>query len=412
MSILLVGASYQEISLEELEVIEKKSHEIRSALFSDEASAHGIEGCVIVSTCNRFEVYVDTQREEESSEYIIGRVRDLSGIQITRLRVRVGTEAVKHLFRVSAGLESMIVGEVEISGQVKRSLSESQSLGQTSRTTEALFQRASEVAKKVTSETGLGAAGRSLITGGLDIVKDHGFDLRMRKVLVIGTGAYARVVISALERENVGEIFTYSNSGRAEEFSESHGTTPVINGGLLGALEVCEMIVACSGTHETIISTEQIRATNKEFLPIIDLSLAHDVEKTAKSLPNVIVVDLEEIHRRAPAEHHQTIVQAGELVDSLVSKFEQDLEARRNDPLVRLLREHVEKIVDEEVARIRQKNGDEYANQVARSLHSVTKTIFHKPTIAARNSSMSEESNEYQQAIKVLFGLKFGPDDA
>jgi len=172
------------------------------------------------------------------------------------------------------------------------------------------------------------------------------------------------------------------------------------------------MIVACSGTHETIISTEQIRATNKEFLPIIDLSLAHDVEKTAKSLPNVIVVDLEEIHRRAPAEHHQTIVQAGELVDSLVSKFEQDLEARRNDPLVRLLREHVEKIVDEEVARIRQKNGDEYANQVARSLHSVTKTIFHKPTIAARNSSMSEESNEYQQAIKVLFGLKFGPDDA
>jgi len=214
-----VGASYQEISLEELEVIEKKSHEIRSALFSDEASAHGIEGCVIVSTCNRFEVYVDTQREEESSEYIIGRVRDLSGIQITRLRVRVGTEAVKHLFRVSAGLESMIVGEVEISGQVKRSLSESQSLGQTSRTTEALFQRASEVAKKVTSETGLGAAGRSLITGGLDIVKDHGFDLRMRKVLVIGTGAYARVVISALERENVGEIFTYSNSGRAEEFS-------------------------------------------------------------------------------------------------------------------------------------------------------------------------------------------------
>jgi glutamyl-tRNA reductase len=412
VSILLVGASYREISLQELEVIESKSDEIRSAIFSEEASLHGIEGCVIVSTCNRFEVYVDTQREEESAEYITELVRDLTGLQSTEIGIRTGSDAVRHLFRVTAGLESMIVGEVEISGQVKRALSESQHFGQTSRTTEVLFQRASEVSKKVASETGLGTAGRSLITGGLDIVKTHGFNLHMSKVLVIGTGAYARVVISALERENVGEIFTYSNSGRAEIFSKSHGTTPVTAEGLLRALEVCEMIVGCSGTHGITISTEQIRKINKAKLPIIDLSLARDVEKSAQSLPNVIVIDLEEIHRMAPAEHHETIEQAEELVDALVAKFEQDLEARRNDPLVRLLREHVETIVEEEVARVRRKSGEEYAAQVARSLHSVTKTIFHKPTIAARQSVIEAESDEYQQAIQVLFGLKFGPDDA
>jgi glutamyl-tRNA reductase len=146
-------------------------------------------------------------------------------------------------------------------------------------------------------------------------------------------------------------------------------------------------------------------------LPIIDLSLARDVEESVESLSNVFVVDLEEIHRKAPSEHHQTIAQAEELVNSSVTKFERDLEARRNDPLVRLLREHVETIVEEEVARVRRKSGEEFAAQVGRSLRSVTKTIFHKPTIAARDSVLNDENDEYHQAIQVLFGLKFDPDD-
>lgn len=411
MNIVLVGASFREISLRDLEILESNAEEIRSEICSREASENGIEGCVIVSTCNRFEVYVDTVREAEAAQYILEKIYAVTGINNPGVRVLRGTEAVSHLFRVSAGLESMIVGEAEISGQIKRSLSESQRLGQTSRIIEALFQRASEVSKKVASETGLGTAGRSLITGGLDIVKERGFDLRSKTVLVIGTGAYARVVISALERESVGEILTYSNSGRAEVFSESHGTTPVTLEALSEALELCQVIVACSGTHGLIITSDQIRKIEREILPIIDLSLSRDVEKSVESLANVMVIDLEEIHRCAPTEHHETIAKAEDLVSSSVTKFTQDIESRRNDPLIRLLREHVETIVNEEVERVRRKEGEELAMQVSRSLQSVTKTIFHKPTIVARDSALNDDNDEYHQAIKVLFGLKFDSAD-
>ena len=405
MGILLVGTSYRDISLQELEVLEKKSEEIRSAINSLEASANGIEGSVIVSTCNRFEVYVETETPEESSKYILDRILSVTGVENPAIKISTGIDAMRHLFRVSAGLDSMIVGEVEISGQIKRALTESRQQGQTSRITESLFQRASEVSKRVANETGLGTAGRSLITSGLDILKDRGVDLRNRKVLVIGTGAYARVVISALAREGVGEIFTYSNSGRAEIFSQSHGTTPVEKDSFDTALATCEMIIACSGVQGAVVTADHIQNLPHKILPIIDLSLARDVENSVKSLSNVIVIDLDEIHRNAPTEHHDTITIAEELVASAATEFSQYLLARRGDPLIRLLREHVEDIVQAEVDRVRRKSGEESALQVGHSLRSVTKTIFHKPTIAARDSAVNDESNEYQQAIRVLFGL-------
>ena len=406
----MVGANYRFITLNDLEILDNTSNKIREAIFLGDAAGNGIEGCVIISTCNRFEVYVDTETPDISAEYLLNKIYECTGLSKSKIGIHTSSDAIRHLFRVSAGLESMIVGEAEIAGQVKQALREAQIQNQTSRITEALFQRAAEVSKKVSTETGLGTAGRSLITGGLDIVRESGFELRAKRVLVIGTGAYARVVTSALEREGVREIFTYSNSGRAELFAESHGTTPVTQGELRQVLEVCDVIVACSGTHGTTITTEDLRALDKKMLPVIDLSLARDVEKSVASLSNVMVIDLEEIYRRAPAEHHETIVQAEKLIENSVSQFTEDLKARRNDPLIRLLREHIETLVEEEVNRVRRKSGDEIASQVGRSLHAVTKTIFHKPTIAARDTAINNETDEYQRAIRVLFGLKIEPN--
>ena len=411
MDILLVGASFRDISLQDLSLLEKKSEEIRQAICSPEVADTGIEGCVLVSTCNRFEVYAETERPEESAQFILEKIYECTGLNNSEIKVRKSQEATTHLFRVSAGLESMIVGEVEIAGQVKRSLAESQQLRQTSRIIEALFQRASEVSKRVASDTGLGSAGRSLIIGGLDIVKAQGFDLGGKIALVIGTGAYARVVTSALERESVAEILTYSNSGRAEIYAQSHGTTPIATDGFTQAIKKCDLIVACSGTQGFVITTEQISELTKTLLPIIDLSLGSDVEPAVATLANVMLVNLEEIHRNAPLEHHETIARAEELIEISVEQFKQDLLARRNDPLVRLLREHVENIVESEVARVRHKSGDELADHVSRSLHYVTKTIFHKPTTAVREGALVNEIDEYQRAIKTLFGLHSGSID-
>ena len=405
MTVVLIGASYKEISLSDLEMLESKSIAIKASLFSDPSAEHGIEGCVVVSTCNRFEIYIDTETTLIAEKYVTDKISQITEIPSSKMSIRTGHDAIAHLFRVCSGLESMIVGEVEVAGQVKRSLAQSQLLNHTSRIMEALFQRASEVSKRIATETGIGTAGRSLITGGLDIVKEQAFTLKNKKVLVIGTGAYARVVTTALDREQVSTIFTYSNSGRAEMFAESHGTTPVESSGLASILKDIDLIVACSGSRGIVITEDDLKSNNKDLLPVIDLTLARDVEKSIEKMPNVMVIDLEAIHQNASPEHHETILKAQNLITEEVTEFLNDLKARRNDPLIRALREHIDQMVLEEVERVRRKGGDEVADQVARSLRSVTKTIFHKPTISARDAALNDGIDEYSKAIEVLFGL-------
>lgn len=409
MTVILIGANFRNLPLADLEKLESNSEKIRFNLFDNKPDQHGIEGAVVLSTCNRFEIYIDTDNTAAAAEHALVAIGEAVGFDTYFARENVNrlddADAISHLFKVTSGLDSMVVGEVEIAGQVKRALSETRELGQTSRIIEALFQRAAVVSKKVTTETGLGAAGRSLIATAIDLVTQRHFPLEGKKILVIGTGAYARVVIAALVRENVGKIFVHSPSGRAEEFSRTHPTTPITSDQLVKTLRGIDLLITCSGTHGTIVQFDHLLNMPQRILPVIDLSLSPDIEQSVRSLPSVAVIDLAEIYRHAPAEHQTTIEHAEAIIEEAVGEFQQDLLARVNDPLVRALRAHVNGIVGQEVARVRHKSGDEVANQVERSLQLVTKTIFHRPTVHARSTAIDGEQDQFQKAIVVLFGL-------
>ena len=348
MSILLIGASYRDISLDDLELLETKSEQLWDAVFTKNSKAHGINGGVLVRTCNRFEVYFDTDQPHRASQYILRKISEVTGLPSNNIQRYEGSEVTSHLFRVAVGLESMIVGEVEIAGQVKRALSQSQLLTNTTRGLEMLFQESARVSKKVATETGLGKAGRSLVTGGLDLLKQRNFTIEGKRVLVIGTGAYARVVTAALEREEVAEIFMYSTSGRAESFSLSHRTTPVLKDGLLHALSHVDFVVACSGTHGEIITSVDIQSLNKDVFPIIDLSLSRDIERSVKKLSNVLMIDLEDIYQNAPGEHLETIEDASSLIIKAVFAFEEKMRARNNNLFVKLMHNHRDSQLTEE----------------------------------------------------------------
>ena len=414
MTLILIGASFRSIPLSELEILERNAELIRNAIFENYIDGSDIEGGVVVSTCNRFEIYLDAGDSDLARNRVFQAISSSCELDIAyceeNLITLCGVEAIAHLFQVSAGLDSMVVGESEITGQIKRALAQTQRMGYSSRVIEALFQRASTVSKRVVNETGLGAAGRSLITSALEIVKSAEFTLSGKTILVIGTGAYARVVITALNRENVGTIFVYSPSGRAEEFSETHPTTPILDSQFPQVLTEVDLIVACSGTHGRLVTSEQLIHSEKKYLPIIDLSLSPDIEENVKKLANVQVIDLEMIYRSAPQEHLEVIARADKLTTQAALELELDLAARANDPLVMALRAHVNTIVTDEVDRVRRKKGEEIAQEVNRSLQLVTKSIFHKPTIHARSSAILGESDEYQRAIQILFGLEVEED--
>ena len=420
---VLLGTNYNDIPLEELETLEHHTNLIRETLLGkaatagDQESSATIQGGVLIGTCNRFEVYLETSNYHWAIEETIRVVSAVSGLAqdyVSKvLRVSFGTAVAQHLYSVASGLESMVIGESEIAGQVRRSLAEAQQFGDTTPALNQLFQTASMVSKRVASQTGLGSAGRSIVATGLELFEHRFGALAGKRVLVVGTGAYARVTVGALQRLGVAEILVYSESGRAEEFSANRETTPVEAGGLRTALATTALTVTASGSRNYSVSLHlaqdvlnlQAQLGLPVGLNVLDVSLAKSVAPRAYELENVNILDLEYINANAPEEHATSITSANEIVLDAVAAFEAEQAARTVDPVIAGLRGHIAGWVTEEVERVRRKLGDETADEVARSLNRVANALLHTPTINAKESARTGNQADYIEAVKTLFGI-------
>ncbi len=411
MALVLIGASHHNLSLAKLEMLEHGASDVRNRLFNSLSSEHGINGGVLISTCNRFEVYFDTEKFHGAVDHVIEVIREISGLNAVELnqvlQVSSGMEVVQHLFSVSAGLESMIIGEAEISGQVRSSFKLAQKEKSTTPLLEQLFQRALANSKTVTHSTGLGAAGRSIVDVGLTVVQDRYGEIAGKPAVVLGTGAYARVVVAALQRRGCHDISVYSSSGRAHQFSQSHNTKEIVSDGLAKAIAQAVLVVACSGNLNPVIDVALIKAVRggAQILPIIDVGLTSDLSPEVKGLAEVDVIDLEVIRDNAPQEYGAEVFQAHAIVQKAVREFDNEQLGRSMDPAVAAMRSHVGIFIDLEVQGVREKSGDEVAAQVEHSLRRVTNALLHTPSVRARTLIRSGDQSDYRQALQVLFGI-------
>lgn len=410
VALVLIGASHQNLALSELELLEREAGRIRDQLFSAPTSESGITGGVVVATCNRFEVYFETEIFHSTADYVLRTICELTGLdpeQTNRsLQVSAGFVVVEHLFSVAAGLDSMIVGEAEIIGQVRSAFTHAHSAKTTTPVLEQLFQRALATSKVVQSSTGLGAAGRSIVDVALNVVESRYGGIMGKRAIVLGTGAYARVAVAALQRRDCDEISIYSASGRARQFSESHQTVAIGHDGLREALAHTDLVVGCSGNATSILDAEFVRAARGDkFLPLIDVALASDFSSDVRELDSVDVIDLDVVRKNAPKEHGEEVELANELVQKAVIKFENEQSARTMDPAIAAMRSHVGILIDLEVKRVRDRAGDEVAADVEFSLHRVTNALLHTPSVRARSLVRDGEQKDYRTAIQVLFGI-------
>ena len=221
------------------------------------------------------------------------------------LKVRVGSPVAAHLFSVAAGLDSMVVGEAEINGQVARAFRDAQAAGTTSAAINLLFQSAARTAKQVATVTGLGAAGRSVASVALDIANDSA-DLRGARALVIGTGAYARVVAAELRSRGCTDLSVFSPSGRATGFAT--GTTPCRSVPTAWptrwppptwSSRAAAPAPTCSTRR--LLNAAVSRRDNP--LPVIDLALRSDVSAAARAVPGVRLIDLHTVAQLADPAH-------------------------------------------------------------------------------------------------------------
>lgn len=409
MVLVLVGTSHHDVTLDELDRLVAAEPGLARRLVD---ASPDIDGAVVLSTCNRFEVYLDLNRFHDAVEATTDTVASSAGLDrsfvVDAMRVVVGTSVAQHLFSVASGLESMVVGEDEIAGQVRQALATAHAEGTTTPALERLLQRALATSKSVTSSTGLGAAGRSIVSVGLDVVEQRHGPVSGTRALVLGTGSYARVVVAALQRRGCTDIGIFSSSGRAAQFAQSHAITAVEVDDLPSYLGGVDIVAACSGAPHYLVDAPLMAASgagSTRILPILDLALSPDVAPEVRALPHVDVVDLAVIREFAPEEHASAILEAQEIVLASVRGHEETESGRTADHAIVAMRSHVMSIIGEEIERIRRRVDPETAEEVARSLNRVSNAILHTPSVRAQELARTGDFADYSKAVHTLFGI-------
>ena len=404
---MVVGVSHRDLALDDLDRLVCLGPALPDALSTliGEAGAP-LRGAVVLRTCNRLEIYAEAQRFHDAVDAVSAAVAELAGWPGVGavLKVRVGAPVAAHLFSVAAGLDAMVVGEAEISGQVSAALAAAQRAGLASPALHALFQAAARTAKQVTATTTLGASGRSVASVAIDLATG-GVD--PRRALIIGTGSYARVAAAALRERGCEWLQVFSPSGRVAPFAASHAADVVAAADLSAALAQADLVVACSG-HGPVLTAELVAdavARRSGPLRIVDLALHADVAPAVGLLPGVEVVDLRSMAGRPGHEPDEAVVAAQDIVIAAVARFEDDQVVRSVDPAVIALRQHVSTAMDRELARLRARYDPEIADEVARSMHRVTQSLLHTPTLRARELARSGDTADYLRALHTLFGI-------
>ncbi|SED82169.1 glutamyl-tRNA reductase [Arthrobacter alpinus] len=398
---------------------------------------NAVAGLVTLATCNRFELYVHARSHEDveaARSSLIETVSKHSGLsepQVSQALNTLHSDAVpRHLFAVSTGLESAVVGEREIAGQVRRALSTAQEQGVTSPPLVRLFQAAAKTAKDVGAQTALGRRGMSIVSVALDLASDLqdaasssvgesanaasvSGPLAGKSAVLFGTGAYAGAAMAQLIQRGCTDISVYSSSGRAETFVASRGGTALDDQALPAAVAKASLLVGCSGSDHQLSSTDlgEMRSDSTQQLTAIDLALTHDFAPDIADLPGVDLLTLETVRQAAPAEQESTLAEASAMVAEATRTFEQSQNSRSLDHAIVALRRHTMAVLDDEIAKVRKQHGcTAAADEVEFAMRRMVKQLLHVPTVRAKEIAAAGDAESYLAALDVLYGLKISPE--
>ncbi|MEU1972746.1 glutamyl-tRNA reductase [Microbacterium sp. NPDC019599] len=370
---------------------------------ADVLAAHEfVRGAVVLATCNRFETYLELDEPLTGGallarEAVLEAVADSTGADAEALResavVLSGDDVVRHLFAVSSGLESMVVGEEEISGQVQRALRTAREAGTSSTELEQAFQRAARATRDVRAKADLAAAGRSLARLALDLADSRVTDWATVPVLLVGTGRYAATSIAALQARGAEDVRVYSATGRADNFAARYGVRAEHD--LRTAIGAADIVITCTAKYT--VGPEDFPDDRPRL--VFDLGLPRNVEPAVGALPGVDLLDLELIGRHAALA--ELGAGAHEVVGSAVATFNAE---RAAAPAIVAWRTHIESVLSSELSRLRP--DDERSAAALRHLAGV---LSHGPTARAREFAAAGRLAEFERALETVFGLEVAP---
>ncbi|GLH95495.1 glutamyl-tRNA reductase [Phytohabitans aurantiacus] len=433
MTLIVVGASHRTAPVAVLERLAVAPADLGDALDRLVAQQY-VSEAVVLSTCNRVEVYAAVGAFHGGLAEICGVLAARAGCTpnelASHLYVHYDAAAVEHTFRVAAGLESMVVGEAQILGQLRDAYHAATERDTTGRLLHELMQQALRVGKRAHTETGIDKAGQSVVTAALavagsvldgshdclldaDCQHDHPASLAGRPALVVGAGAMGALSLATLSRAGAGPLsVTNRGADRAERLAAAYGALAVPFGDLPAALASADLVASATASTEHVLSRDVIaRAIEGRDRPlvILDLAVPRDVEPAAAELPGVVVVDIDRLAhtlRSGPAAVDQAAVE--EIVATEVEAFLTWLRGSEVAPTVAALRSRADDVVTAELRRLAQRRPDltdEQRADVAHTVHRVVQRLLHSPTVRVRQLAAEPGGDQYAALLRELFDL-------
>jgi glutamyl-tRNA reductase len=424
VNLLVVGASYRTAEVSTLERLTVSSDDLPGLLQRFVAQPF-VGEAVVLSTCNRVEVYAAVTGFHGGLGDVCNVLAEHSGLPAgdlaSHLYVHYDDAAVRHAFRVAAGLDSMVVGEAQILGQLRDAYHSATEADSAGRLLHELMQQALRVGKRAHAETGIDRAGQTVVTAALDVAAGHlSAGLDGRTALVIGAGAMGALSVATLTRAGVGPLkVTNRGAERAARLAEAYGATAVPFDCLDTVLAEVDVVVTATASTEPVLTGDRVaavlaarRAANpasSDPLVVLDLAVPRDVAPDAAALDGVVVVDIDGLaanRRTLPAAAETAAVE--QIVVTEVEHFLGWLRGADIAPTVAALRTRAEDVVSAELRKFsarRPELTEEQRADVARTLHRVVQQLLHSPTVRVRQLAAEPGGDQYATLLRELFDL-------
>jgi glutamyl-tRNA reductase len=417
--LLALGASHKTAPLELRERIAlpaTRVERVLGELTEDEA----IHEAVALFTCNRTELYLFTADAVEAENAALAILSRQAGLRPTELFGSLyslrGPEAVEHLFAVTGGLDSMIVGEAEIQGQVKRAYETALVEGVSGPVSNRLFRDALATGKRVRSETGIARANVSVSTVAVQLAGGFLGGLAERRVLVIGAGENAELTAGALRDRGVETLFVANRRyDRARGLAQRFGGRAVTFDDMPRELETADIVVSSTGAPHQILGREELElvATSRMGRPLvlIDLAVPRDIEPSVRDCPGIALYDMDDLQRAVARNLGAREAEAAEalvVVRGEVARFQDWMSSIGVLPTISALRRRADEVV-EQVLRENESRWETLSaadrERVEVMARAVVSRLLHEPTVRLKDRSSYRDLH----AIRELFGLDSEP---
>ncbi|MCK8815859.1 glutamyl-tRNA reductase [Natroniella sulfidigena] len=416
MELVVIGLNHKTASVEVREELSLSNRQQEDVLEQISISSDVKEG-VILSTCNRTEIYLVAESDYLAKKFTLKLFKRISDLKIRNLKGYLyhyqNLEAVEHLFRVVSGLDSLVIGEAQILGQVKKAFKEAKRMEAIDTQLHRLFNESFKVGKRARSETKIDKNAASISYVAVELARQVFGSLSGEKVMILGAGEMSELTLKNLVAHGVEGVMvsnrTYENGKRlAEQFSGE--VIPWEK--LENWVEDVDIIISSTAAPHYVLHHEQIEevmVNRKRPLFLIDIAVPRDIEPEIAELPEVYLYDIDDLEavvNQNLEERRGEIEQVEEIIAEEREEFEKWLNYRQVVPVIKGMRERANQIKEQELNRALQRLANSKQNQedVVEELSSrLVNKLLHPPTLGVKQLANSEGSLQKLEVIKEVF---------